>query len=91
MAEALTIDPILVGVPKLKSAFAISTARPNAKTNTSEIVFFILLTFQKNFDRVRDCHGLLRRPRNDNSAPLYRIIFIPRKISLIGRHFDLSS
>ena len=30
----------------MKSAFATSGAKPNAKTNTSEIVFFILLPFQ---------------------------------------------
>jgi len=45
-AELLTIAPIFVGVSMVKSAFAISVARPNAKTNTSEIVFFILLAFQ---------------------------------------------
>ena len=33
----------------MKSAFATSVARPNAKTNTIEIVFFILLPFQKDF------------------------------------------
>jgi hypothetical protein len=38
-----------VGVPKVKSAFATSVAKPNAKTNTSEIILFILLPFQKVF------------------------------------------
>jgi hypothetical protein len=32
--------------PKVKSAFATSAVRPNAKTNTNKIVFFILLPFQ---------------------------------------------
>jgi hypothetical protein len=35
-----------MGVPKVKSAFATSVVMANAKTNTSEIVFFILLSFQ---------------------------------------------
>jgi len=46
--ELLTIAPRFVGSPKVKSAFATSTARPNTKTNTIEIILFILLSFQKN-------------------------------------------
>jgi hypothetical protein len=46
-AELLLIGPRFVGSPKVKSAFATTEARPNVKTNTIEIVFFILLPFQK--------------------------------------------
>jgi hypothetical protein len=36
-----------VDSPKTKSAFATSAEIPNIKTNTIEIVFFILLPFHK--------------------------------------------
>ncbi|MBA7661654.1 hypothetical protein ES703_69674 [subsurface metagenome] len=54
-AERLTVGPRLVGVPKVKSAFATSAARHNAKTKITTIppqrifdfVVFIFLPFQK--------------------------------------------
>ena len=49
-ARAFLVDDAfgtLVGVPKVKSAFATSATRPKAKTNTIVIFFFILLPFQK--------------------------------------------
>ncbi len=40
--------PRLVGVPKMKSAFATSAARPNAKTKIAKIlVVFISFSFPK--------------------------------------------
>jgi hypothetical protein len=42
LAELLTVGPRLVGVPKVKSAFATDAVRANAKTNVSEIVFLFL-------------------------------------------------
>jgi hypothetical protein len=44
--ELLTTGPRFMGVPKVKSAFAFSTAMLDNTTNTSEIVFFILFSFQ---------------------------------------------
>ena len=44
--EVLTGGPRLVGVPKIKSAFATLAVRPNVKAKMSEIVFFIFLPFQ---------------------------------------------
>ncbi len=72
--ELLKVGPRLVGVPKVKSALATSVVRPNAKTNTSEIVFFILLLFQKvliiSLHTVRTFSGLglsLRKSRLTNA------------------------
>jgi hypothetical protein len=62
--ELLIVGPRLVGVPKVKSAFATSAARPNAKTNTTLrsstslrstriakiFVVFIFFSFQKIVD-----------------------------------------
>jgi hypothetical protein len=45
--EVLKGGPRFVGSPKTKSAFATSAVRPNVKTNTSKIVFFIFSPFQK--------------------------------------------
>jgi hypothetical protein len=45
-AELLTGGPRSVGAPKVKSAFAVSTAIHDAKTSTIEIFFFISLSFQ---------------------------------------------
>jgi hypothetical protein len=55
--EVLTVGPIFVGSPKMKSAFATSAVRPNTKINTIElvtaeragagIVFFILPPLNK--------------------------------------------
>ena len=41
--------PRLIGSPKKKSPFATSIVIPNAKTNTSDIIFLISLSFQKVF------------------------------------------
>jgi hypothetical protein len=38
--------PRFTGSPKVKSAFATLLTKHNTKTNTSEIVFFILIPFQ---------------------------------------------
>jgi hypothetical protein len=46
-AELLTVGPRFVGVPKVKSAFVTSVAKLNTKINTSEIVFFMILSFKK--------------------------------------------
>jgi hypothetical protein len=46
-AELLTISPRFVGVPKVKSAFATSAVRPNAKTRIINILaVFISISFK---------------------------------------------
>jgi len=41
---------MLAFLVQMPSAARLTEARPNAKTNTSKIVFFILLSFQKMLD-----------------------------------------
>jgi hypothetical protein len=77
--ELLTTGPRLVGVPKVKSAFATSVTRPNARTNTSEIVLFILLPFQQLL--IFFCHPLC--------ASLAAQVYFKKHL-LIECHFGLS-
>jgi hypothetical protein len=75
--EVLKGGPRFVGAPKVKPAFATGAATPNAKTNRSKIVFFILFFFQISWSY---------KAVHIAQIPCLRLVFT--KTTLIERHLE---
>jgi hypothetical protein len=73
----LTFGPRFVDSPKVKSAFATSVARLNAKTNASKIVFFILFSFE-----------ILWSYKAVHIAQIFCLRLVFTKTTLIERHME---